>query len=102
MNIAVLKERLEKLDRLFSAEAMTEKRVLKALVLDLSEESHFEWTIPESICDSYVSGPALGARLWAEFAGSDVEEESTYESNNPIVVTASALSNSGMPGCDSL
>lgn len=102
MNIAVLKERLEKLDRLFSAEAMTEKRVLKALVLDLSEESHFEWTIPESICDSYVSGPALGARLWAEFAGSDVEEESTYESNNPIVITASALSNSGMPGCESV
>ena len=102
MNIAVLKERLENLDRLFSAEAIGEKRTLKALILDLSEEAHYEWTIPESFRDSYVSGPALGARLWAEFAGSDVEDESTYESNNPIVITASALSNSGMPGCESV
>ena len=102
MNIAVLKERLESLDRLFSAEAIGEKRTLKALILDLSEEAHYEWTIPDSFRDAYVSGPALGARLWAEFAGSDVEDESTYESNNPIVITASALSNSGMPGCESV
>ena len=102
MNIAVLKERLENLDRLFSAEAIGGKRTLKALILDLSEEAHYEWTIPETFRDSYVSGPALGARLWAEFAGSDVEDESTYESNNPIVITASSLSNSGMPGCESV
>ena len=102
MNIAVLKERLEKLDRLFSADAIAEKRTLKALILDLSEENHYEWTIPGSLCDAYVSGPALGARLWAEFAGSDVEDESKYESNNPIIITASALSNSGMPGCESV
>ena len=102
MNIAVLKERLENLDTLFSAEALGEKRTIKALILDLSEEAHYEWTIPESFRDSYVSGPALGARLWAEFAGSDVEDESTYESNNPVVITASALSNSGMPGCESV
>ena len=76
MNIAVLRQRLESLDRKFSADAMVERRNLKALVLDLSEESSYEWAIPESILDSYVSGPALGARLWAEFAGSDVEEES--------------------------
>ena len=102
MNIAVLKERLENLDRQFSSDALGEKRTIKALILDLSEEAHYEWTIPESFRDSYVSGPALGARLWAEFAGSDVEDESTYESNNPIVITASALSNSGMPGCESV
>lgn len=102
MNIAVLKERLEKLDRTFSTEPIPEKRVLKALILDLGEEAHYEWTIPECFYDAYFSGPALGARLWAEFAGSDVEEESTYESNNPIVITASALSNSGMPGCESV
>ena len=102
MNIAVLKERLESLDRQFSTDALGEKRTIKALILDLSEEAHYEWTIPESFRDSYVSGPALGARLWAEFAGSDVEDESTYESNNPIVITASALSNSGMPGCESV
>ena len=96
MNTAVLKEKLENLDKRFSADAMREKRQLKALVLDLSEESHYEWKIPESYCDAYVSGPALGARLWAEFAGSDVEEESTYESNNPIIITASSLTNSGL------
>ena len=102
MNIAVLRHRLESLDRKFSADAMVERRNLKALVLDLSEESSYEWAIPESILDSYVSGPALGARLWAEFAGSDVEEESTYESNNPVVITASALTNSGIAGCESV
>ena len=102
MNIAVLRQRLESLDRKFSADAMVERRNLKALVLDLSEESSYEWAIPESILDSYVSGPALGARLWAEFAGSDVEEESTYESNNPVVITASALTNSGIAGCESV
>ena len=85
MNIAVLKERLENLDTLFSAEALGEKRTIKALILDLSEEAHYEWTIPDSFRDSYVSGPALGARLWAEFAGSDVEDESTYESGLEIV-----------------
>lgn len=102
MNTAVLKEKLENLDKRFSADAMGEKRQLKALVLDLSEESHYEWKIPESYCDAYVSGPALGARLWAEFAGSDVEEESTYESNNPIIITASSLTNSGLAGCESV
>ena len=102
MNTAVLKEKLENLDNRFSADAIGEKRQLKALVLDLSEESHYEWKIPESYVDAYVSGPALGARLWAEFAGSDVEEESTYESNNPIVITASALTNSGLGGCESV
>ena len=102
MNTAVLKEKLEKLDKRFSADAIGEKRQLKALVLDLSEESHYEWKIPESYSDAYVSGPALGARLWAEFAGSDVEEESTYESNNPIIITASALTNSGLAGGESV
>ena len=102
MNIAVLRQHLESLDRRFCEEAMSERRNLKALVLDLGEETHYEWVIPEPILDSYISGPALGARLWAEFAGSDVEEESTYESNNPIVITASALTNSGIAGCESV
>ena len=102
MNIAVLRQHLESLDRRFCEEAMSERRNLKALVLDLGEETHYEWVIPEQILDSYISGPALGARLWAEFAGSDVEEESTYESNNPIVITASALTNSGIAGCESV
>ena len=102
MNTAVLKEKLENLDSLFSAEAMVEKRQIKALVLDLSEEAHYEWKIPESFTDAYISGPALGARIWAEFAGSDVEDETTYEANNPIVITGSSLTNSGMPGSESV
>ncbi len=100
MNIAVLKERLENLDHLFSSQDMVEAHTSKALVLDLSDESFYDWEIPEQYISCYVSGPALGSRLWAEFAGSDVEEESTYEANNPIVITASNLSNTGLPGCE--
>ena len=102
MNIAVLKERLENLDNLFSSTDMTEAQASKALVLDLSDESFYDWEIPAKFMQCYVSGPALGARLWAEFAGSDVEDDSTYESNNPVVITASSFSNSGMPGCESV
>ena len=102
MNTAVLKERLENLDNLFSAGSMTEHRKSRALVLDLTDETSFDWDIPEKYTDCYVSGPALGARIWAEFAGADVEESSTYESDNPIVITASYLTNSAVPGCESV
>ena len=102
MNIAVLKERLERLDQGFAKDDLSEKKVEKALVLDLSDESFYDWVIPEQYLNAYVSGPALGARLWAEFAGANIEEPSTYESNNPIVITSSPLSNSGMPGCESV
>ena len=102
MNIAVLKERLDSLDNRFSAGSMAQPRKAKALVLDLSDESFFDWVIPEKYIECYVSGPALGARIWAEFAGADVEEPSTYESNNPVVITSSFLTNSGMPGCESV
>ena len=100
MNIAVLKERLDRLDEAFRS--MAEHRKARALVLDLGDETSFDWEVPEKYTDCYISGPALGARLWAEFAGADVEESSTYESNNPIVVTASSLTNSGVPGCESV
>lgn len=103
MNIAVLKERLENLDQRFrDSNSLAEKRSSKALVLDLGDESFFDWPIPEQYLESYVSGPALGARLWADFAGADIEEPTTYEAHNPIVYTVSSLSNSGMPGCESL
>ena len=49
MNTAVLKEKLEKLDKRFSADAIGEKRQLKALGLDLSEESHYEWKYLKAI-----------------------------------------------------
>ena len=102
MNTTVLKERLANLDNAFSGAGRKDDGPSRALVLDLSDESFYDWEIPEQFLEAYVAGPALGARLWAEFAGADVEEESTYESNNPVVLTASSLSNSGMPGCESL
>lgn len=102
MNTAVLRERLENLDNMFSAGSMTERRRARALVLDLTDETSFDWEIPEKYTDCYVSGPALGARIWAEFAGADVEESSTYESGNPIVITASYMTNSAVPGCESV
>ena len=102
MNTAVLKDRLDRLDEMFSAGSMAEHRKARALVLDLSDETSFDWEVPEKYTDCYISGPALGARLWAEFAGADVEESSTYESNNPVVVTSSYLTNSGVPGCESV
>lgn len=102
MNTTVLKERLENLDRLFFPGNRKADGPSKALVLDLGDESFYDWEIPEQYLAAYVSGPALGARLWAEFAGADVEEQSTYESNNPVVLTASLMSNSGMPGGESL
>ena len=102
MNTAFLRERLEKLDNLFSAASMTERRRSRALVLDLTDETSFDWDIPEKFTDIYVSGPALGARIWAEFAGSGVEEGSTYESDNPVVITSSYMTNSAVPGCESV
>ncbi len=100
MNTALLKEKLELLDRTLPVEGIVERRNKKALVLDLADETHYDWEVPEKWLDSYISGPALGARIWGEFAGADIEDISTYEANNPIVITSSALSNSGMPGSE--
>jgi len=101
VNIALLKERLEELDRNLPTQGIIERSTSKALVLDLSDEGFYEWTVPPSYLENYISGPALGARLWAEFAGAGVEDPSSYEADNPVVMTTSAMSNSGMPGCES-
>ncbi|MBR4426769.1 MAG: hypothetical protein IKS77_03630 [Spirochaetales bacterium] len=100
MNIALLKEKLELLDKALPAEGIVERRNKKALVLDLADETHYDWDVPDTWLDAYISGPALGARIWGEFAGADIEEQATYEANNPIVITSSALSNSGMPSSE--
>lgn len=97
MNIALLKEKLEALDEKLTSEGIVDRRNKKALVLDLSDETHYDWQVPDRYLECYISGPALAARLWAEFAGADVEDKSSYEANNPIVMTSSAMSNSGMP-----
>ncbi|MBO6001417.1 MAG: hypothetical protein J6P81_06495 [Spirochaetales bacterium] len=100
MNIALLKEKLEALDEKLISEGIVDRRNKKALVLDLSDETHYDWQIPDRYLECYISGPALAARLWAEFAGADVEDKSSYEANNPIVMTSSAMSNSGMPSSE--
>jgi len=70
----------------------------KALVIDLSAEKSFDWEIPTEYLESFVSGPALAASLWAKFVGPTVNLPSSYEADNPIVFAASAMANSGMPG----
>jgi len=100
VNIALLKEKLEALDNKLTAEGIIDRRSKTALVLDLSDETFYDWLVPDKYLDLYISGPALAARLWAEFAGADVEDKSSYEANNPIIITSSALSNSGMPSSE--
>ncbi len=91
-----------KLDYLDSLKSQSDevfvKPQAKALVIDLSSENSHDWDIPTQYLESYVSGPALGARLWACFVGSGINEPSSYETDNPVVFTSSAVTNSGMPG----
>ena len=99
MDKAVLDKQLEILDSLTPAkEACLAKREAKALVIDLSNESSYDWPIPQVYVDSYVSGPALAARLWATFVGPEIDNPASYETDNPVVFTASALSNLHVPG----
>ena len=65
MNTTVLKERLANLDNAFSGAGRKDDGPSRALVLDLSDESFYDWEIPEQFLEAYVAGPALGARLWA-------------------------------------
>lgn len=99
MNTLKLDSDLQILDKLFSSkDELLEKRKAGALVIDLSNETSFDWEIPESFLDSYVSGPALAARIWAAFAGDKIDVQNSYESDNPIVITSSSLTNCTVPG----
>ncbi len=99
MNKAELEQKLDILDTLIpSKDALFSKRTATALVINLSEESAQDWTIPQVFLDAYVSGPALAARLWAYFVGNDLDNPSSYEADNPIVFTSSALTNMKVPG----
>ena len=101
MNAGALGQRLEILDSKGpQRDEFLSKPHAKALVLNLSEESSFEWDIPTPYLESYVSGPALAARIWACFVGPEIDNPSSYEVDNPMVFAASALSGSGMPGCE--
>ena len=103
MNKANLEKKLDILDSLTPAkEAFFSKRTAKALVINLSEESFQAWDIPQVFLDAYVSGPALACRLWSWFVGPDLENPSSYESDNPIIFTSSAVTNMKVPGGESL
>lgn len=101
VNASALGQRLEILDsKRPQRDEFLSKPHAKALVLNLSEESSFEWEIPTSYLEAYVSGPALAARIWACFVGPEIDNPLSYEVDNPMVFAASALSGSGMPGCE--
>lgn len=98
-NMVEFKEKLEFLDSLKpTREAFFSKRTAKAFVLNLSEDRYFDWDIPQSYLEAYVSGPALATRLWTHFMGPDINLPSSYETDNPVVFTASALTNMKVPG----
>lgn len=99
MDKVALDQKLEILDSLTPAkDDFFAKRARKALVIDLSNESSYSWDIPHNFTDSYISGPALAARLWSAFVGPEIDSPSSYEKDNPVVFTASVLSNMKVPG----
>lgn len=67
-----------------------------ALILNLSEEKFQQYEIPQSFLIEYLGGKGLALRLWAEFAGENVDKEDSYEADNPIVFANPAMINSGM------
>ncbi len=98
-NMVELEEKLKISDSLKPArESFLSKRTAKAFVLNLSEESYYDWDIPQDYLDAYVSGPALATRLWTCFVGLNINLPSSYEADNPIVFTSSVLTNMRVPG----
>ena len=69
----------------------------RALVVHLNTESSETFSIPANWLRSYVSGPALAARLWAAFAGMDADNPLAYEADNPVVITSTSLAGSDIP-----
>lgn len=84
-----LKEKLSELDTLFNSEdlVLSEKQS-KALVVDLGNETFSVFDIPQVWSWEYSGGAGLGARLWAEFAGLNAEDPSSYQADNPVVLTS--------------
>ncbi|MCR5761623.1 MAG: hypothetical protein K6F82_06520 [Sphaerochaetaceae bacterium] len=87
-------------DKLFSSEKDLGFKGSSALVFDLlsGESSVFE--IPSSWFNSYISGPALAARLWAHFAQQGADEKELFEQHNPVVITGGAIAGKGVPCAD--
>ncbi len=76
---------------------LSNRKPATALVADLSEKESYTYDIPQAFLEKYSGGPALGARLWAEFAGYSVDDPSCLETENPIVIVPSFLGTSKMP-----
>jgi len=69
----------------------------KSLVINLSEETFSDFEIPQSILLEYLGGKGLALRLWAEFVQEDVDNENSYEADNPVVFANPFMINSGKP-----
>lgn len=85
MDCKKLDQQIEKFEALFPIDNTADA---KALVINLSSESSEEFAVPGSWIMSYSGGPALGVRLWANFAGPCVDDYSSYEADNPIVLVS--------------
>ncbi|MCF0238737.1 MAG: hypothetical protein HUK24_09065 [Sphaerochaetaceae bacterium] len=96
MNTYNLREAVTHLDHTDNSSLGKEQS--QALVIDLSTEKTFALDIPSAYLQSYISGPALGARLWADFAEEGANDPSVYENDNPIIITTSYFTNGSMPG----
>ncbi|MCR4676333.1 MAG: hypothetical protein K5634_03785 [Sphaerochaetaceae bacterium] len=97
MDTVFLKEQVNECDSLFSNSPDCGIRGTSALVLDLQTMESRVFDIPASWFNAYISGPSLGARLWAEFCGPGCDDKNSFESDNPVVITGGACTSQGMP-----
>ncbi len=100
MDKKILDSCVAECDKLFSSCKDLGFKGSAALVYDLSNGESSVFDIPSFWFDSYISGPALAARLWAEFCGPGVDDKSLFELDNPVVITAGAVSGKGVPCSD--
>ncbi len=87
-------------DKLFSSGKDLGFKGQAALVYNLLTGESSTFAIPSLWFDSYISGPALAARLWAEFCGPGAEDKGLFEMDNPVVITAGAVSGKGVPSSE--
>lgn len=89
MDRALLEKILQKTDSVLPI-PLVKSASPKALVIDLSAQTSTAVDISQTFLNKYVGGPALAARLWACFVGSDIDSPGNREADNPIVVTGSS------------
>lgn len=68
----------------------------RALLVDLEKQTCSACPIPAKWVENYVSGPALAARIWAEYAGEQLDNPTDCEASNPVVITTSYYGDDGV------